>query len=225
MLKNTATAIAPIVMQLFNMSISSCTFPDCWKMSNVSLIPKGGDSHCPSNYRPISLLSVLSKTFERHICSLISDRISISDNQWGFLPGKSTTGAVLSALYDWEGLLNKNLEVLVAFLDIRKAFDSVPHKCLLERLLSLDAPEHIVGLISSYLYDCSQQVCVNGSTSSKCHVISGVPQGSVLGPLLFILYVDKLTSVKLSNGTVILYADDICLYRRVFSEKDRQAFQ
>ena len=207
------------------MSISSCTFPDCWKMSNVSPIPKGGDSHCPSNYRPISLLSVLSKTFERHICSLISDRISISDNQWGFLPGKSTTGAVLSALYDWEGLLDKNLEVLVAFLDIRKAFDSVPHKCLLERLLSLDVPEHIVGLISSYLYDRSQQVCVNGSTSSKCHVTSGVPQGSVLGPLLFILYVDKLTSVKLSNGTVILYADDICLYRPVFSEKDRQAFQ
>ena len=59
---------------------------------------------------------------------------------------KSTTGAVLSALYDWEGLLDKNLEVLVAFLDIRKAFDSVPHKCLLERLLSLDVPEHIVGL-------------------------------------------------------------------------------
>ena len=188
MLKNTATAITPIVTALFNLSIKTCTFPNCWKISNVSpiRIPKGGDIKNPSNYRPVSLLSILSKVFERHIFSLISDSVAISENQWGFQPGKSTSSAVLSALYSWEALLDRGQEVLVTFLDIKKAFDSVPHRRLLSKLRDLHIPEQIVALINSYLCDRSQQVCVNGTSSAKCHVSSGVPwQGSVLGLLLF----------------------------------------
>ena len=115
-----ATAITPIVTALFNLSIKTCTFPRCWKISNISPIPKGSDISNPSNYCPVSLLSILSKVFERHIFSLISDSVAISENQWGFQTGKSTSSVVLSALYSWEALLDKGQEVLVTFLDIKK---------------------------------------------------------------------------------------------------------
>ena len=175
----------------------------------MSPIPKSGDLSNPSNYRPVSLLSILSKVFERHIYSLISDSIQISNHQWGFQPGKSTSGAILSALYGWEAQLDKGLEVLVAFLDIKKAFDSVPHCRLIKKLYDLHLPEHIIALIRSYLSDRYQQVCINGNSSGRSLVLSAVSQGSVLGPLL---YVDNLAHIELSDGSIILYADDISLY-------------
>ena len=221
-----ATAITPIVTALFNLSIKTCTFPRYWKISNISPIPKGSDISNPSNYCPVSLLSILSKVFGRHIFSLISDSVAISENQWGFQTGKSTSSAVSSALYSWEALLDKGQEVLVTFLDIKKAFDTVPHRRLITKLRDFHVPERIVALISSYLCDRSQHVCVNGVSSAKCHISSGVPQGSVLGLLLFMLYIDDIAQVKISDGSILLYADDICLYDHpILSDSDVTTFQ
>ena len=225
MLKNTAAAIAPIITSLFNMSLRTCKFPDSWKVSYISPIPKSGDLSNPANYRPVSLLPIISKVFERHIHHLISDSIHISDNQWGFLPGRSTTGAVLSALANWESNLDHRLEIMTVFFDLSKAFDTVPHSRLLAKLQDLNIPRHIISLISSYLCNRSQYVCVNGSISHKTHVLSGVPQGSVLGPLLFLLYTDGLAQSGLSDGSLVLYADDICLYRPLRSSQDVIFFQ
>ena len=168
---------------------------------------------------------MLSKIFEKHIYSLINNLATISCNQWGFQPGKSTSGAVLSALYSWEVLLDKGQEVMVAFLDIKKAFDSVPHRRLINKLHDLNLAEQIIALISSYLCDRSQCVCINGTSSAKCHVLSGVPQRSVLSPFLFMLYIDEIAQVKISDGSILLYADDICLYHPVLTSSDVLSFQ
>lgn len=91
-------------------------FPSVWKISHVTPIPKDGDPQVPSNYRPISLLSVISKLFEKHVHTLLCDSVSIGDNQWGFLPGRSTTGAILSALHDWQAHLESGIDIAAVFL-------------------------------------------------------------------------------------------------------------
>ena len=101
----------------------------------------------------------------------------------------------------------------------------MPHLKLLDKLHRLNVPHHLVALISSYLVDQKQTVCVNGSCSQMKHALSGVPQGSVLGPLLFILYIDEIARLPLSEGTIVIYADDICLYRPIHSPHDLLVLQ
>ena len=130
MLKAVVHSIAPSVTRLVNQSLESGCFPVLWKMSNIVPIPKAGESTNPCNYRPISLLSILSKLLEKHVASLLADQIQnnsfISDFQWGFLPGRSTTSALLSVTNDWHKCLDSGYEICSIFLDLRKAFDSVP---------------------------------------------------------------------------------------------------
>ena len=184
-LKYTAESITPIIIALFNQSISMGIVPDQWKISLVVPIHKQGERADPSNYRPISLLPIISKVLEQHIASKLRSILSISDQQWGFTPGRSTTGAILSAMHDWHEHLDKGADVQSIFFDLQKAFDSVPHGPLIDKLISLNVPTALVSWISSYLYNRKQQVGVCGVNSDPVNVISGVPQGSVLGPLLF----------------------------------------
>lgn len=115
MLKNTATSIAPIVTQLCNMSIRSGIVPESWKTSVIVPIHKQGDSANPGNYRPISLLPIISKVLERHIFNKLLGFLSISDKQWGFLARRSTTGAILSAIHNWHNQLESGAEVQAVF--------------------------------------------------------------------------------------------------------------
>ena len=131
MLKATATSIAPGITKLFNKSISSGVFPTAWKTSSVVPIPKGKDRVSVSNYRPISLLPILSKVLERHIHRLVSAHLEfcypIALQQWGFQPKKSTVSALLDVSYNWSKALDQGREVCAVFFDLKKAFDSVPH--------------------------------------------------------------------------------------------------
>ena len=231
MLKSTAHSIAPSLTKLFNISISLGHFPQCWKMSSVVPIPKSSNHKEASNYRPISLLPVVSKLLERHfhqhITKFLNEVNPLCNRQWGFQPGKSTVTALLSVTHNWFKSLESGHDVCSIFFDLRKAFDSVPHRLLLDKLTGYGLDSHIVSWICSYLTDRKQHVVVGGDSSTNVSVLSGVPQGSVLGPLLFLIYIDDVAaSTNLTEGSVLnIFADDMLLYRPVTSIEDLHLLQ
>ena len=142
MLKFTAASISYSITTLFNMSLSLGCVPAQWKTVRVTPVPKVSKPTLPDHFRPISLLSILSKLLERHICLIIRDHLAsyslLSDRQWGFRPGRSTTSALLSTLSDWHAELDQGNDICAIFFDYRKAFDSVPHFPLVKKLMDLN---------------------------------------------------------------------------------------
>ena len=146
MLRITAASIAPSIALLFNHIFKLGHLSQEWKTSIVVLVPKGKDKHLLSNYRPISLIPIISKVMEKHIASILRDAISlkcpISQNQWGFCPHKSTATALASTVHGWTSSLHDGNNVCTVFFDLKKAFDSVPHQLLLAKLLHLNYHQH-----------------------------------------------------------------------------------
>ena len=154
MLRETALSITQPLTSLFNMLIQRLSFPSLWKFANVVPIPK--NSTCkssPSNYRPISLLPVISKLFEKHIYSVLLDHFQhhcpISQHQWGFQAGKSTTTALAATIHDWHSHLDVGRDVATVLFDFKKAFDTVPHGRLLEKLSQVHLCTYVVDLIDN----------------------------------------------------------------------------
>ena len=143
-------------------------------MWNVVPVPKSNTHANPSNFRPISLLPILSKLLEHHIHYLLAEHLSlhypISSAQWGFQSRKSTVTALLTSAYEWFQQLDAGAEVCAVFFDLRKAFDSVPHRALLEKLKQLNLNPVLVRWICNYLMGRRQQVVVDGVTSELTQV-------------------------------------------------------
>ena len=191
-------------------------YPNIWKLANVTPIHKKGDKNLVNNYRPISLLSICSKIFEKIISSqlysyLVNHKL-ISENQSGFRPGDSTTNQLIDFVNEiHKAFDNRNsLEVRSIFLDLSKAFDKVWHKGLIFKLRQNGIDGQILKLLESYLCDRKQRVVLNGCTSDFSAIQAGVPQGSVLGPLLFLVFINDLETDIVSK--VKFFADDTMIF-------------
>ena len=230
MLKHTASSISPILCSSFNLSLSTGRIPDAWKLSRVVPVFKAGDPHAVSNYRPISLQPICGKLLEKiiHISILyhLNTNVFLQTGNLDFCPKSSTSDAPTTALHDWYGYLEDRKSVAMALFDLSKAVDKVPNSPLLLKLgaVGLSGPMH--SWFRSYLSDRSQLVAVHGVTSHPVPVFSGVPQGSVLGPLLFPIYVNDLClSNFTTNSSLVLYADDTTLYKPLSQPSDLSDFQ
>ena len=208
---------------IFKFSISSCTLPKSWKSARIIPIYKKGDASDPINYRPISLTCVPCKVLERiirdHMFKHLNNHFILSKDQFGFLPGRSTTLQLLECMDDWTRAVDSGSPVDIIFIDFAKAFDSVVHNKLFYKLHHYGFTGNLLTWIKSFLTNRTQTVCVGSSVSNAKPVISGVPQGSVLGPLLFVTYINDLNC---SNEVMLpKFADDTKLYKTIQDCSDR----
>ena len=214
-LKMCSPELSPVLSKLYNLCLSKSVFPSSWKMASVVPVFKGsGEKSDPANYRPISLLPIISKVFEsvinQHLLGFLEDHSLLTDAQFGFRHSRST-GDVLALLTEH---INKALdsrgEARVVALDISKAFDKVWHRGLVLKLKSYGISGKLLGTISDFLADRHITVVHEGHSSLTHSINAGVPQGSVLGPTLFLLYINDLPDRILSE--LAIYADDTTLF-------------
>uniref|UniRef100_A0A8C5N2E5 Reverse transcriptase domain-containing protein n=1 Tax=Gouania willdenowi TaxID=441366 RepID=A0A8C5N2E5_GOUWI len=214
-LKLAADFIAEPLSILFNLSIRNKDIPSVWKSAFVLPLLKGGDPAVLTNYRPISNLCVLSKILESLVCDqlkefLYSNEI-LSKLQSGFRKKHSTITATMKVINDIIAALDKKQYCASLFIDLSKAFDTVDHAILKRRLHLIGLSEHTVAWFSNYLENRTQCIKYEGLCSEFVTVHKGVPQGSVLGPLLFILYINNVEE-NVSDANMHFYADDTIIY-------------
>lgn len=213
-LKNFCPKLNVILAKLINKSINNGIFPNNLKIARVVPVFKTGDSLNPSNYRPISVLNSLSKIFEKCLYKRLSQHLDnnsiLSQHQYGFTQGSNTTAACVNLTQYITTELDKKQHVSCVFLDIRKAFDTVNHRLLCKKIKQLKLPKHIYKVLKTYLLNRPQIVAIGTKNSDPRNIINGVPQGSILGPLLFSIFINDITHIKL-KGKIQLYADDTVL--------------
>jgi endonuclease/exonuclease/phosphatase family metal-dependent hydrolase len=226
-LKETAHIISPILTQLFQQSLCCGHLPKDWKTANITPIFKKGDKRKPINYRPISLTSQVGKLFEHIIASQITNFLDkhniISQYQHGFRKNHSCDSQILSIIHDWASRLDRGEEVAAVALDFSKAFDTVPHRRLLAKLEHIGISGDLLAWMSAFLRGRDQRVVLNGACSPWLPVRSGVPQGSVLGPLLFLIYINDLGDQ--CESPLRLFADDALLYHKHTTKEDELQIQ
>ena len=221
MLKLCSNSICKPLEIIFNRCLETSTFPNDWKKGNVVPVFKKGDKQILKNYRPISLLPVCGKIFEKLIFNemfkFFIENDLISPNQSGFKPGDSCINQLLSIIHDIYKSFDCGYEVRGVFLDISKAFDKVWHDGIIFKLEQNGISGKLHKLLHDFLVNRKQRVVLNGQVSSWSNVKAGVPQGSILGPLLFLIYINDLPKGLSSNAK--LFADDTSLFSVIYDSR------
>ncbi|CAH8451171.1 unnamed protein product [Dicrocoelium dendriticum] len=204
------------VLELFNLSLQECKLPRDWKEAAIVAIHKGGSKSEPLNYRPISLTCVLLKCLEKlirnRICEHLAEHSLLRAEQHGFIKKKSCLTNLLCFLDEITRCLDDGIPVEVCYLDFSKAFDSVNHRFLLEKLAWFGVHPRLLSWVSEFLYGRTFRVRIGDVSSSVGVAYSGVPQGSVLGPLLFLMFINDLA--PLIEDPCYIFADDLKLVSR-----------
>lgn len=215
--------LAPPLTHIFQLCLSNGIFPKLLKKAVVTPVLKSGDKNCINNYRPISVLTGLSKILEKiinnRLVKYLEDNKLLSDRQFGFRPKRSTSQAVHQLIDYLTTNLDNGRHSIGIFLDIAKAFDTIPCSILINKLETLGIRGTQLQLLSDYLTDRHQCVKVGQYISAELkNSCYGIPQGSILGPTLFLIFINDLCSLTLRNGTLLSYADDTVL---LFSANSR----
>ena len=210
------------VTSLFKLCYSSKKMPSVWKSANVTALHKKGSKTDPTNYRPISLTCIICKVYETIIRAHIFEHVSrqISTKQHAFMPAKSCLSNLLESIDIINDMLAHGEPVDIFYLDFQKAFDTVPHFRLIEKLKSYGICGSLLDVIEDFLSNRTFKVMVGNACSENHEVLSGIPQGSVLGPLLFVLYINDLPDNILNH--VSLFADDLKMYGPSSKKDDLQ---
>ena len=226
-LKECAKHLAKPLCILFNKSMENGQLPLDWKRAIITPIFKKGTRSNAANYRPVSLTSQVCKVMERilkvHIVEHLETHNVISEQQHGFTKGRSCQTNLLESLEDWTDILDEGKGLDIIYLDYKKAFDTVPHRRLFHKLSAYGLKGNILRWLEDFLRARQQQVRVGNGHSSWASVTSGVPQGSVLGPVLFLIYVNEIPG--LVHSRVKMFADDMKMYRVISSSSDSQLLQ
>ena len=235
LLSGLAAELAPVFTRLFQQSYNDSVIPDVWRSAWITPVFKKGAKFEASNYRPVSLTCVACKLLEHIITAHIRSHLEtyglIYSNQHGFMKRRHCESQLLMTTHDFLTRLDKKHTVDIAVLDFSKAFNSVPHKRLLRKLRLYGIEGRNLAWISCFLHNRTQSVVVDGirshtgSATSGDPVVSGVPQGTVLGPLLFLLFINDLPHVLDPGTECRLYADDCLIYRSIHCPSDQVALQ
>ena len=227
LLMETVEQISIPLTRVFNLSLKEGVVPFEWKEANIIPLFKKGSRNKSENYRPVSLTSVICTLLERlikdHMVDFLVKHKLLNSSQHGFLKARSCLTNMLCFLEEITKWIDVGSPVDIIYLDFQKAFDKVPHQRLLLKLKAHGIGDSITDWIEQWLTDRRQRVVVDGEVSNWKSVLSGVPQGSVLGPILFLIYINDLDDSITSN--VLKFADDTKLFRKVNTDGDKQHLQ
>ena len=227
LLKTFSGILSTALCKIYNISLLHQKLPSSWKTGTITALFKKGSKAEAKNYRPVSLTSVPCKIMESLIVDVIIDHLTINflknPNQHGFTKGRSTITNLLCALNIWSEALSHGIPVDIVYLDFEKAFDKVPHQRLLNQVNAYGIRGEIHAWISDFLSNRTQSVRVNSAHSTSSPVLSGVPQGSVLGPVLFLIYVTNISD-HINNFTS-LFADDTKLFSYILEDHSTRSLQ